>query len=160
MMILMVWLASNPLISSKSWVKFVSFLYKFTDSWNASYTARCSMAVVSLEALREYYIDLGKPKSGARIFFPARLFNKTKAPTMDKVRGNINGFSFATSPYPCRGLIIIQCPWYSWLCMIKVAPCTVGRTVVRLYGCTSNFFRLDGLLLFCNNYGATLCELR
>ena len=33
------------------------------------------MAVVSLEALREYYIDLGKPKSGARIFFPARLFN-------------------------------------------------------------------------------------
>ena len=35
-----------------------------------------------------------------------------------------------------------------------------GRTVVRLYGWTSNFFRLDGLLLFCNNYGATLCELR
>ena len=52
------------------------------------------------------YIYLGKPKSGARIFFPARLFNKTKAPTMDKVRGNINGFSFATSPCPCRGLII------------------------------------------------------
>ena len=50
-------------------------------------------------------MDLGKPKSGAHIFFPARLF-KTKAPTMDKVRGNINGFSFATSPCPCRGLII------------------------------------------------------
>ena len=32
------------------------------------------------------------PKSGAHIFFPARLFNKTKAPIMDKVRGNINGF--------------------------------------------------------------------
>ena len=39
-------------------------------------------------------------------FFPARLFNKTKAPTMDKVRGNINGFSFATPPCPCRELII------------------------------------------------------
>ena len=50
-------------------------------------------------------MDLGKPKSGAHIFFPARLF-KTKAPTMDKVRGNINGFSFATSPCPFRGLII------------------------------------------------------
>ena len=32
-----------------------------------------------------------------------------------------------------------------------------GRTVVRL---DIQFFRLDGLLLFCNNYGATLCELR
>ena len=50
------------------------------------------------------YIDLGKPKSGAHIFFPARLFNKTKAPTMDKVRGNIN--LFATSPCPRKGLII------------------------------------------------------
>ena len=39
-------------------------------------------------------------------FFPAPLFNKTKALTMDKVRGNIDGFSFATSPCPCRGLII------------------------------------------------------
>ena len=53
------------------------------------------------------YIDLGKPKSRACIFFfPARLFNKTKAPTMDKVHGNISGFSFATSPCLCRGLII------------------------------------------------------
>ena len=33
--------------------------------------------------------------------------------------------------------------------MLKVAPCTVSRTVGRLYSCTSNFFRLDGLLLFC-----------
>ena len=78
------------------------------------------------------YIDLGKPKSGARIFFPARLFNKTKAPTMDKVRGNISGFSFATSPCPCRGLIIRECQWYSWPRMLKVAPCAVGHTVVHL----------------------------
>ena len=39
-------------------------------------------------------IDLGKPKSRARIFFPARLFNKTKTPTMDKVRGNITARAF------------------------------------------------------------------
>ena len=45
-------------------------------------------------------------KQSLHFFFLARLFNKTKAPTMDKVRGNINGFSFATSPCPCRGLII------------------------------------------------------
>ena len=40
--------------------------------------------------------------------------------------------------------------------MLKVAPCTVGRTVVRSYsrsvvqsfGRTSQFFRLDGSLLF------------
>ena len=44
--------------------------------------------------------------SGARIFFPTRLFNKTKAPTMDKVHVNINGFPFATSLCLCRGLII------------------------------------------------------
>ena len=58
---------------------------------------------------------------------------------MDKVCGNINGFSFATSPSPCRGLIIRQCPRYSWPHMLKVAPCTVvqsyGRMVVWLYGC-------------------------
>ena len=47
--------------------------------------------------IREYK-ELSKPKSGARIFFfPARLFSKTRAPTMDKVRGYINGFSFGTS---------------------------------------------------------------
>ena len=45
-------------------------------------------------------------KRSSHFFFPARLFNKTKAPTMDRVRGNINGFSFATSPCPCIGLII------------------------------------------------------
>ena len=36
--------------------------------------------------------------------------------------------------------------------MLKVAPCTVGRTVVRSYGRTvvyPKFFLLDGLLLFC-----------
>ena len=33
--------------------------------------------------------------------------------------------------------------------MLKVAPCTVGRTVVRSYGRISKFFLLDGLLLFC-----------
>ena len=100
---------------------------------------------------------------------------------MDKVCGNINGFSFATSPCPCRGLIIRQCQWYSWLHVLKVAPCMVIRsysrtvvwlygrtivpviqlygptvvqsyshTVVQLYSCTSRFFWLDGLLLFCN----------
>ena len=45
-------------------------------------------------------------KRSSHFYFPAPLFNKTKAPTMDKVRGNIDGFSFAISPCPCRGLII------------------------------------------------------
>ena len=61
---------------------------------------------------------------------------------MDKVRDNINGFSFATSPCPCKGLIISWCLWYSWLRMLKVAPCTVGRTVVRSY--IQIFFGLMG----------------
>ena len=47
----------------------------------------------------------------SHFFFPTCLLNKTKAPTMDKVRGNINGFSFATSLCPCRGLIIRQCSY-------------------------------------------------
>ena len=55
---------------------------------------------------------------------------------MDKVCGNINGFSFATSPSPCRGLIIRQCPWYSWLHVLKVAPCMVVRLYSRtVFGC-------------------------
>ena len=45
-------------------------------------------------------------KRSSHFYFPAPLFNKTKAPTMDKVRGNIDGFSLAISPCPCRGLII------------------------------------------------------
>ena len=47
---------------------------------------------MKLKTNNNKYIASRKPKSGARIFFPARLFNKTKAPTTDKVRGNINGF--------------------------------------------------------------------
>ena len=158
MMILMVWLASNPLISSKSWVKFVSFLYKFTDSWNASYTARCSMAVVSLEALREYYIDLGEPKSGTRFFFPH--VSSTKLKPLLWIKCVVILMDFHSRLLRVRVEDWLEDSALGWLRMIKVAPCTVGRTVVRSYGCTSNFFRLDGLLLFCNNYGATLCELR
>ena len=45
-------------------------------------------------------------KRSSHFFFPSRLFNKAKALTMDKVRGNINGYSFATSPCPSRRLII------------------------------------------------------
>ena len=46
--------------------------------------------------------------------------------------------------------VALACPWYSWPRMLKVAPCTVGRTIVRSYGHMSKFFRLDGLLLpFC-----------
>ena len=41
-------------------------------------------------------------KAELAFFFLPRLFNKTKAPIMDKVHGNINGFSLATSPRPCR----------------------------------------------------------
>ena len=41
-------------------------------------------------------------KRSSNFIFLARLFNKTKAPTMDKVRGNVNGFSFATSPFLCK----------------------------------------------------------
>ena len=33
--------------------------------------------------------------------------------------------------------------------MLKVAPCTVGCIFVQSYCCTSKFFQLDGLLLFC-----------
>ena len=44
--------------------------------------------------------------------------------------------------------------------MLKVTPCTVGRTVVRSDGRKSKFFRLDGLLLlllpFCIIMGYTL----
>ena len=51
------------------------------------------------------------------------------------------------------GLLDKACPRYSWPLMLEVAPCTV----VWLYGCTSKFFQLDGLLLFCIIMG--LCEL-
>ena len=46
--------------------------------------------------------------------------------------------------------------------MLKVALCTVGRTVVRSYGRTSKFFRLDGLPLFRIIVGLRFarCELR
>ena len=76
---------------------------------------------------------------------------------MDKVRGNINGFSFATSPCPCRGLIIRECQWYSWPRMLKVARYTVGRTVVRSY---ISIFSAQWVITILYNYGATLCELR
>ena len=46
----------------------------------------------------------------------------------------------------------LMCLWYSWLCMLKVAPCTYGRK--------SKFFWLDGLLTISYNYGAMLCALR
>ena len=51
-MILMVWLASNPLISSKSWVKLSLFLTA-SQIHEMRHTACCSKAVVALEALRE-----------------------------------------------------------------------------------------------------------
>ena len=41
--------------------------------------------------------------------------------------------------------VVLACLRYSWPRMLKVAPCAV----VQLYGCTTKFFRLDGLLLFC-----------
>ena len=47
----------------------------------------------------------------------------------------------------------LACLWYSWPHMLKVASCMVvrsyGRTVVWVYGRTTKFFWLDGLLLFC-----------
>ena len=74
-------------------------------------------------------------------FFPTCLLNKTKAPTMDKVHGNINGFSFATSLCLCRGLIIQ---------LIQLATHAKSSTLYGWsYDCTSKFFRLNGLLLFC-----------
>ena len=58
---------------------------------------------------------------------------------MDKVRGNINGFSFATSLCLCRGVPMVQ------------------LAAIWSYSCTSKFFRLDGLLLFCIIMG--LCSV-
>ena len=92
-------------------------------STNRSENASFNMVFSALEKVHLYYICGGEyclcflrgnniiyrfrqASKRSSHFFPARLFNKTKAPTMDKVRGNINGFSFATSPCPCRGLII------------------------------------------------------
>ena len=63
---------------------------------------------------------------------------------MDKVRGNINGFSFATSPCPCRGADHKIAP------VVQLAAHAKSSTLYdRSYGRTSKFFRLDGLLLFC-----------
>ena len=67
---------------------------------------------------------------------------------MDKVRGNINGFSFVTSPFLCRGLIIRQRPWYSWPRILKVTPCSFGRMVVN-----PNFFGLIGYHYFVYLWG-------
>ena len=52
--------------------------------------------------------------------------------------------------------VALACLRYSWLRVLKVAPCTLytviqsySHMVIRLYGHTSKFFQLDGLLLFC-----------
>ena len=57
---------------------------------------------------------------------------------------------------PLNKAVALACLQYRWLCVLKVAPCTLytvirsyGRMVIRLYGHTSKFFQLDGLLLFC-----------
>ena len=63
---------------------------------------------------------------------------------MDKVRDNINGFSFATSPCPCRGTD------YKIVPVEQLAAYAKRSTLYgRSYGRRSKFFRLDGLLRFC-----------
>ena len=94
-------------------------------------------------------LDLAKPKSRARIFFSrtSQGHNALPRPGLEPRSSNSEPSALTT------GLLDKACPQYSWPLMLEVAPCTV----VWLYGCTSKFFQLDGLLLFCIIMG--LCEL-
>ena len=108
-------------------------LQKFKLNYVGHFFGDLSCNRIVLELIFKGIGSTSDKKAELAFFFPARLFNRTKAPTMDKVHGNINGFSFTTSPCPCRGLIIRQCPWYSWPHMLKVAPCMISRTVIWSY---------------------------
>ena len=70
------------------------------------------------------YIDLAKPKSGARIFFSrtSQGHNALPRPGLELGSSDSEPSALTTGPR-----------------MLKVAPCTVGRTVV-----SPNFFGLMG----------------
>ena len=96
--------------------------------------------------MSDQYIDLAKPKSRACIFFPCtpQGHNTLPQPGLEPRSSDLEPSALTTGLLN-KG-VTLACPQYSWPHMLKVAPCTV----VQLYGCTSKFFQLDGLLLlFC-----------
>ena len=85
---------------------------------------------------------------------PAFFFSRTSQGHNTLPRPGLEPRSSDSEPSALTtGLLDKACPRYSWPLTLEVAPCTV----VWLYGCTSKFFQLDGLLLFCIIMG--LCEL-
>ena len=92
-----------------------------------------------------HYIDLAKPKSGARIFFSRTSQGHNALPRPGLEPGSSDSEPSALTTGLLNKAVALACPRYSWPRMLKVAPCTV----VRLYGRKSKFFPLDGLLLFC-----------
>ena len=92
-----------------------------------------------------YFIDLTKLKSGARIFFSGTSQGHNTLPWPGLEPGSSDWEPSALTTGLLNKAVVLACPRYSWPLMLKVAPCTV----IWLYDRTSKFFWLDGLLLFC-----------
>ena len=81
-------------------------------------------------------------KRSSQFFFPTRL-NALPRPGLEPRSSDSE--PSALTPGLLDKAVGLTCPRYTWPRMLKVAPCPV----VRSYGRTSKFVRLDGLLLFC-----------
>ena len=101
--------------------------------------------------IRRYVaIDLAKPKSWARIFFSRTSQGHNTLSRLGLEPGPSDSEPSALTTRLLNKAVALACPrniWPRniWPRILNVAPCTV----VRSYGRTSEFFRLDGLLLLC-----------
>ena len=98
--------------------------------------------------LKVFYIDLAKPKSGARIVFSPHNLSR---PGLEP--GSSNSEPSALITGLLNKAVVLACPQYSWPRMSKVAPCTVVRSYNRI-------FSAWWFTTILYNFGATLCELR
>ena len=98
--------------------------------------------------LKVFYVDLAKPKSGARIVFSPHNLSR---PGLEP--GSSNSEPSALITGLLNKAVVLACPQYSWPRMSKVAPSTVVRSYNRI-------FSAGWVTTILYNYGATLCELR
>ena len=122
-------------IDSWARLQFRFFLNLFSCLLTSNFSRRNSRSRAGLPTL----FNFGRNGNGQWIPITFHVYSRYLAATRD-VHSTATGCSFydhnATQSECAHRL--------SWPRMLKVAPCTVSRTVAH-----PNFFRLDGLLLFC-----------
>ena len=82
-----------------------------------------------------YYIDLAKPKSGARIYFShtSQGHNALPWPGLEPRSSVSQPSALTTGPLNKAMALACPCPWYSWPRMFKVASCMVVRLYIQIF---------------------------